>query len=116
MISASKTIGYLIFIDMCVQLITRVIFDNRTLLIWGNLLHGFIAMAFFLGFWINGLRLLLSSDIPRGSLGTPSFFVFSPHVELSPATKNIRMNVFKFFGATLFLVGYSFIFGMGANP
>ena len=73
-----KTIIYLIIIDMCVQLITRVIFDSRTLLIWGNLLHGFLTMAFFLGFWINDLRLLLSSDIPRGSLGTPSLFVFSP--------------------------------------
>ena len=108
-----KTIIYLIIIDMCVQLITRVIFDSRTLLIWGNLLHGFLTMAFFFGFWINDLRLLLSSDIPRGSLGTPSLFVFSPRAELSPATKNIRMNVFKYLGATLFLVGYSFVFGMG---
>ena len=115
MISVTKAINYLILIDMLVQLITRVIFVNRTLLIWGNLLHGFILMAFFLGFWINDIRLMLAKDIPRGKLGKPSLFVFSPRAELSPVTKNIRMNVFKFLGATLFLVGYSFIFGMGAT-
>lgn len=115
MISVTKTISYFILLDMFGQLVTRLIFDNRTLLIWGNLLHGFIAMAFFLGFWINALRLLLSSDIPRGQLGTPSLFVFSPHAELSSATKKIRMNVFKFLGSALFLVGYTAIFGMGSQ-
>ena len=112
--SVTKLIIYLILIDMFVQLITRVIFTNRTLLIWGGLLHGFIVMAFFLGFWVNDVRLMLANDIPRGQLGTPSLHVFSPYAELSPVTKNIRMNVFKFLGATLLLVGYTVIFGMGS--
>ena len=113
MTPTSKIIVSLIFIDILVQLATRGVFSIYKLLVIGNLLHGFIAMFFFLGFWINFVRLVIANDIPRGRFGTPFLSVFSPYMELSTNTRNIRMNIFKFLGATLLLVGYTAIFGMG---
>ena len=115
MISTNKIIVSLAFIDILMQVITRGVFSIYKLIVLGNLLHGFIAMFFFLGVWINFVRLIIANDIPRGQFRTPLLSVFSPYMELSSATKNIRMNIFKFLGATSLLIGYTAIFGMGSS-